>query len=68
MYSYSQKYFPFLKYINFKEEMLREGIILKYFSYILNNITRGTQKIIILLHKNLKNYFQRTSICIVCKL
>ena len=32
------------KYNNFKEKMLREGIILKYFSYILNNITRGTQK------------------------
>ena len=44
MYSYSQKYFAFLKYINFKEKMLREGIILKYFSYILINITRGTQK------------------------
>ena len=29
---------PFLKYINFKEKMLREGIILKYFSYILINI------------------------------
>ena len=43
-YSYSQKYFAFLKYINFKEKMLREGIILKYFSYILINITRGTQK------------------------
>ena len=41
---YSQKYFAFLKYINFKEKMLREGIILKYFSYILINITRGTQK------------------------
>ena len=35
MYSYSQKYFAFLKQINFKEKMLREGIILKYFSYIL---------------------------------
>ena len=44
IYSYSQKYFAFLKYINFKEKMLREGIILKYFSYILINITRGTQK------------------------
>ena len=44
IYSYSQKYFAFLKYINFKEKMLREGIILKYFSYILSNITRGTQK------------------------
>ena len=43
-YSYSQKYFAFLKYINFKEKMLREDIILKYFSYILINITRGTQK------------------------
>ena len=43
-YSYSQKYFAFLKCINFKEKMLREGIILKYFSYILINITRGTQK------------------------
>ena len=43
IYSYSQKYFAFLKYINFKEKMLREGIILKYFSYILINITRGTQ-------------------------
>ena len=44
MYSYSQKYFAFLKYINFKEKMLLEGIILKYFSYILINITRETQK------------------------
>ena len=44
VYTYSQKYFGFLKYINFKEKMLREGIILKYFSYILINITRGTQK------------------------
>ena len=44
MYSYSQKYFAFLKYISFKEKMLREGIILKYFSYILINIARGTQK------------------------
>ena len=44
MYSYSQKYFAFLKNINFKEKMLREGIILKYFSYILINLTRGTQK------------------------
>ena len=44
IYSYSQKYFAFLKYINFKEKMLRDGIILKYFSYILINITRGTQK------------------------
>ena len=35
---------PFLKYINFKEKMLPEGIIIKYFSYILINITRGTQK------------------------
>ena len=43
-YSYSQKYFAFLKYINFKEKILREGIILKYFSYILINITRGIQK------------------------
>ena len=43
-YSYSQKYFAFLKYINFKEKMLREGIILKYFSYILITITRGTHK------------------------
>ena len=43
-YSYSQKYFAFLKYINFKEKMLREGIILKYVSYILINLTRGTQK------------------------
>ena len=43
-YSYSQKYFAFLKNINFKEKMLREGIILKYFSYILINITRGAQK------------------------
>ena len=43
-YSYSQKYFTFFKNINFKEKMLREGIILKYFSYILINITRGTQK------------------------
>ena len=42
-YSYSQKYFAFLKLINFKEKMLREGIILKYFSYILINIIRGTQ-------------------------
>ena len=43
MYSYSQKYFAILKYyINFKEKMLREGIILKYFSYILINITRVT--------------------------
>ena len=44
IYSYSQKYFAFLKNINFKEKLLREGIILKYFSYILINITRGTQK------------------------
>ena len=44
MYSYSQKYFAFLKCINFKEKMLHEGIILKYFSYILINITRGIQK------------------------
>ena len=44
MYSYSQKYFAFLKSNNFKEKMLREGIILKYFSYILINITRGTHK------------------------
>ena len=43
-YSYSQKYFAFLKNINFKEKIMREGIILKYFSYILINITRGTQK------------------------
>ena len=43
-YSYSQKYFAFLKNINFKEKMLRESIILKYFSYILINITRGIQK------------------------
>ena len=47
-YSYSQKYFAFLKYINFKEKMLGEGIILKYFLYIyiyiLINITRGSQK------------------------
>ena len=43
-YSYSQKYFAFLKYINFKEKLLREDIILKYFSYILIHITRGTQK------------------------
>ena len=57
-YSYSHKYFAFLKYINFKEKMLREGIILKYFSYILINITRGTQKYKILLHKNLKNIFK----------
>ena len=35
---------PFKKNINFKEKMLREGIILKYFSYILINITRGSQK------------------------
>ena len=40
MYSYSQKYFAFLKYFNFKAKMLREGIILKYFSYILINLTR----------------------------
>ena len=39
-----QKYFAFLKSINFKEKMLREGIILKYSSYILINITRGRQK------------------------
>ena len=44
MYSYSQKYFAFIKNIKFKEKMLREGIILKYFSYILINITTGTQK------------------------
>ena len=44
IYSYSQKYFAFLKYINFKEKMLREGIILQYFSYILINITRRAQK------------------------
>ena len=37
-------FYLFKFYINFKEKMLREGIILKYFSYILINITRGTQK------------------------
>ena len=58
IYSYSQKYFAFLKNINFKEKMLREVIILKYFSYILINHTRETKKIIILLHKNLKNIFK----------
>ena len=55
---------PFVKYINFKEKMLHEGIILKYFSYILINITREE-------HKNNNTVFRQAFLLIqyslICK-